>query len=213
MIRIVVLLIFLSVGSAFSQTPAKPILSDEFERTPCELLKAHLDYLYKSLSDHPTSTAYVVIFGDPNDMRANVFYEGMIAGYLRQRKLDPDRVNFVHSSYREKLAFQIWLVPTGVKKPDIPVVEWSYKMPKTAKPYKFTWLDDFDDMCPDVDGVELFSLFLKANPEARGNIVIRDVTEKARRRLLRNTLTELSRKYGIPVVGCEFFMLVPDPMA
>lgn len=197
MIRIIVLCIFLLAGSAFPQPTAGPTLLDEFERTPCDEFKARLDFLNINLSGHPTSTVYIVIFGEQDDMRANVFYEGMIVGYLRQRQLDPDRVRFIHSSYKKKLTFQMWLVPSGVEKPSFPTVDWSYKMPPTMKAYKFTWLNEYDDICPDVDGVGLYSQFLEANPQARGNIVIRDVTDKARRRLSRSTLTELSRRYGI----------------
>lgn len=196
MIRIIVLSLFLLGGSAFPQ-PTVPTLLDEFERTPCDEFKARLDFLSNNLSAHSSSTVYVVIFGQQDDIRANVFYEGMIVGYLKQRKLDADRVRFIHSSYKKKLTFQIWLVPSGVESPAFPIVEWSYKMPKTMTPYKFTWLNEYDDICPEVDGIGLYSEFLKANPEARGNIVIRDVTDRARRRLSRRTLTELSKKYGI----------------
>ena len=74
--------------SALAQEKPKAILIDEFERGPCGYLFAHLDYLSNQLSSHADSQVYVVIFGQTNKMRANVFYEAMIASYLRRRKFD-----------------------------------------------------------------------------------------------------------------------------
>jgi hypothetical protein len=196
---------------SLGQENPKASLIVEFERTPCDNFRGYLDFLGNKLTEHPDSTAHIFIFGESGNMRANVFYEGMIQGYLRQREFSTDRVRFVHTRFEKRLKFQVWLAQPGEEAPGLPVVDWSYKTSAGEKPYKFTWLNEYDDICPEVAGVELYAAFLKANPHASGNIVIRDTTNAKIRKLSQIATDELIRIHRVPRRQLRFFFVKKQP--
>jgi hypothetical protein len=197
--------------AGLAQAEPKAELIDEFERTPCDDFRARLDLFSIHLKAQPTSKGYVVVFGEANDMHRNVLYEGMIEGYFRQWKIDLNRIRFVHSGFKEKLTFQFWVVPLGAEPPPFSVVEWSFKVSETEKAYLFTWEQNYDDICPEVDGVKLFVQFLRANPNSHGNIVIRNKTYKEIRRKTRVVLAELTQKFRIPRIQLRIFTVRETP--
>ncbi len=205
-----VIVLFLAV-SVFAQEKPNAVLVDEFERLPCNDFKGRLDNFYNGFSAEPNSKGYIVLFAETGAMRTNVFYEGMIKGYFTRRKLDLDRLMFVRSSFLPKLTIQLWSVPEGTTPPAFPISEWSYKMAKNENAYKFTWQNDYDDMCPDVDGVKLYADFLKANPMVNGNIVIRDRTSKAIRKKEGSVIKELTGKYRISRNQLRLFRVIGTP--
>ena len=209
MMKIALITILTLSSVAFGQS--NPVLVDESDRVPCDHFLAKLDGFLHQLSANPHTTGQIVVFGQNDDMRANVFYEEMMRSYFKQRKFDLGQVHFVRSSFRSKLAFEFWLVPSGAVFPDMPRIEWSYKFSPNEKPYKFTWEDNYDDICPEVDGVKLYIDFLRANPTSRGNIVIRQRTLRRLYQKTKQVILDLTKTYGISRSRLRIFQVRETP--
>ena len=200
--------------SAEAQKSPEAKLVDEFGPLPCGDLSARLGYFDHQLRQQPESAGYVIMFGDRDDIRANMFREGLIKGYFNKHGVVLNRLRFIPSDLGNELRTQFWLVPVGSDPPVVRITEWSNKLAPNAKPFKFAWLNDFDDICPPVDEVRLFADLLKANPFARGNIVIRDTSRRAITKLKRDTLKSLVEEHGILSKQLRFFPVqkMPDGM-
>ena len=112
-----------------------------------------------------------------------------------------------------KLLFAILLVfvltkTTWADEPSVTASEWSYSIRAGSKPYMFTFENVYDEICPEIDGVRLFSEFLKANPQSKGNIIIRDTSSKRMRRKQEQVVSELTKKYRVPLRQLRIYLRI-----
>lgn len=186
-LHLIALLIFAGCNGVIAQTETEPILFDEHSNLPCDESLAHLDHFYAELQNHPNSTGFILITNKPENRRNTAFRQAMIEGYTRFRNFDPARFKIVRANSGEEMRVQFWRVPAGAIEPPVQDIDMSYLIPRTAKPFIFTFDDTWDDpICPGISGQSILIEFLKQNPRARINIVSRDVSANvARRRVLR----------------------------
>ncbi len=106
----------------------------------------------------------------------------------------------------ENLTVQFWIVPAGADKPEYIEGNWSYEL-EVKKSFIFQRTYLMDDICPSFPNVKLYSEFLRANQNLRGNIVIYEENLEKFRQKQKELLNELVKEYKIPHSGIKFFFV------
>ncbi len=102
----------------FSQEKPKADLFSEFGKFCSEEFSAHLDAYINELSNNPTSTGYIVFYGEKSIPEAKNQHYSNAAKYLsRFRKFDLSRFVFLRGENREAMLTQFWVVPVGANPP------------------------------------------------------------------------------------------------
>lgn len=195
-IFIVFIIVFTSIQICVGQEKTQAILLDEFGDIGCEEFWARLDALFSEVVKDSQSHGYILINGKENNLLKYLAYESMAYGIINFRNFDKGQIKVVRGTLNEGKNIQLWKVPFGAKSPDFIESDWSYKLSKSTKPFIFsayTW----GGICPTTSYVKLFSDFLKANPNARGHLVIRDKTSKNFRVEKQKVLDDLVNQYKI----------------
>jgi hypothetical protein len=111
-------LLLLVFQLSLAQGNPKREVETEFHGCDFELL--HLDNLFLALQDNPAMRAHVIVYAPRVGSRANTasaFGARMKKYLVVSRKLDGDRLTVVDGGFREKLSYEIWLVPEGAETP------------------------------------------------------------------------------------------------
>ena len=167
-------------------------------RPNCETEKLFLQYFRSELEKDPNANGIVVIKGAASELRGNFIFESSVRNFLQMIGADPTRYEVVQSGSSLDTSWEMWIVPAGADPPPIESLDWSYKIDKNAKPFRFTWENGFaDDICPPVDDIAIFAKVLRANPQARANLVIRGTKASAIEKIKRRVLTNLIRNHGV----------------
>lgn len=126
------LLTLLITSISFAQSTAESVSEDNTKNSTeidefgilgeCEL-GARLDNLFLKLQENPAATGYVIIYQGKNVLPAN--YGARLAERIKYRirnqilfrNQDPSRFVFISGGFREELATELWLVPSGADEP------------------------------------------------------------------------------------------------
>lgn len=195
----ILLPLLLGFGVA-AQTRPSSVLIDEWQNGNCEIIWARLDILAVQMNADPTATGTVSISGATNDIRDNLYYEAMIVGYFADRRMS-DRVNIIRTSLEAKRQFRLWLTPANAEPPIVHSADWPLEYPENAKPFIFTYGENYMvtvSVCLYVDEVALLAKVLKANPNARTNVVLKVGSDKEFVRRKRKMIEGLTTDYAIP---------------
>lgn len=190
---------------ATSQPVPITILVDEHGEIPCDDTLGRIDVFFSELRNNPTNSGLVVISGMPENKHRILFRQTIIQHQIQWRQFDASRIRFLRSR-SEETKVQFWRIPPGADTPDIKDLDMSYTIPRTVQPFLMgeeTKLGD--QICPEVDDGEIFAKFLKENPSARGNIVVRDNSPGQARGKASAFVRRFSRKYGISPVRLRSF--------
>lgn len=180
----------------YGQESPQPILVDEHGATPCDDSLARLDAFFADLSDNPNSTGLITITNAPDKRRDSVFRQEWVKLYTRYRGFDPSRIKIVRIVDDGDMRVSFWRIPSGAREPSIKV-DASYEIPETMKPFLFAQKYPFGDpICPEIDAGLTFARFLKANPSASANVVVR-AKSLARARVKGSLMVNRLVTYGI----------------
>jgi len=189
--------LLLALGaSAKSQKPPKAILIDEFPRLHCEDVIARQDNLFVEVQTTPNSVGYAIIFADNENRTHARRTESMFHGHTQFRRFDDARFKVIRAVGAEGLRVQLWIIPRGTPVPEFQPTEWDFKIDPPRKPSKFNASEYDEGPCPIGSQFQLYSDYLKANPDTRGHIVIWARTSaqfhKEKERIHRDFLTKYS---------------------
>ncbi|MEO7658825.1 MAG: hypothetical protein ABIV48_04360 [Pyrinomonadaceae bacterium] len=173
----IILFWFVVTGTPALHGQAKPILVDELGGLDCEGLWSRLDGFAAEMSKFPNSMALIEIAGKRGDLPHHDFYwDGMIRGYFRLRRIPSDRWRVHRTKLGEKRRAAFWLIPPGASAPEIDAVEWSFAYPSDTKPFILTHGESYsvtgNGTCLDVDEFDLLAKALEANLRASVNVVL-----------------------------------------
>ena len=202
-----ILIVLFALQICFGQEKPKAELVDEFGKINCEELQARTDGFYQNgLRSNPSSTGYIVIFGNKNNSLEKYLLEVRFKSAVISQKYEFNRVVFVRGKNNDSTHGQFWLVPAGAEKPNFDEENWDYSLPELNKAVKFherNW-ENFDNICPSNRNFseELYAKLLLGNPGFRGNIVI---NENSSKNLKKELLKTFVNKYKIPLNRLKFF--------
>lgn len=187
------LLTFFQVPVA-QETPGA-LLVDRLSWSDCEATKLRLVNFALQLS--PDSKGFIVIYGKKAETYRNPLFEELLTEVIDFWKIDRDRFTFVHGEDKEDFLAEFWEVPAGAEKPAYIEGNWNYAV-NTKKPFMFN--QDYQGMsgiCEPTLRPELFSKFLSANPNLRGNIVIYETSVNKFRNAEKRLLNKLIREHKV----------------
>lgn len=182
----VLIILFASFQICFAQEDSKAILLNELGlKGGCEYFWSSLDVLLVDLLNEPNSIGYVVIKGNKNNILQTIIHKEWIAEHIKLRKLDPklkdldsNRIIAVKGEDSTEFKIQIWKVPHNAEKPFKFKTDFDYSL-SVKKPFVLYDINfDPGGLCPYFNPVKVFTEFLAANPELRGNVVIHEKTKK-----------------------------------
>ncbi|MEP6703973.1 MAG: hypothetical protein ABJB34_04135 [Acidobacteriota bacterium] len=111
----------------------RPYLIDEYGRLPSSDIRGRLDAFLVSLSETPSLTGYILIYGDRSLPGSPDSIEKLLRNHFMFRNFDMRRIVIVKAGYRETFKTQLWLLPPGVSAPAArPSVDASFVPPKTT---------------------------------------------------------------------------------
>lgn len=161
----------------------------QLKNNNCEERQAMMDVFFVELNNEPSAMGYIFSFGSP---RAVARVEKQMRANLKWRKYDESRITFVNGGGRSKKpTVEFWIVPAGAEAPkpvlpdeneaDFDTGENNTKAeidPKKPFVHSREYYDGGSCVGedPEID-LEGYAEYLKANPKARGNIVILMMTK------------------------------------
>ncbi len=185
---------------------------DEFDHLPCDDWMGRIDRSLSDAIERPEMTLFVVSSVNPKQKYEGVITQRSMENYIRMRRFPKDRIKFVRTKSDQSLSFQIWLVPQDTNLSNFGAVDESLLLPDGIKPFLLLEEEEIEDpICPGINKQAMFADFLKANPESRGNIVIRQKSHNEASRLKNNQLKILTTTYKVPKERLRFFLVDPDP--
>jgi hypothetical protein len=187
-----------------AQSYASAVLIDEFEVFPCSEFRFSMDNFMTELLKEPGSEGYILNSGPRQNLASIVWREELQKTQIEMRRFPISRITFDRSIASEKVVTQLWKIPQhGIR----PVVSGQIKSLALDKTKPFFLIEDSfynDSECPDVNHTKVFARFLKANPQARGNLVIFGTSTRelaSREREVRSTL----KAEGISPTRVKYF--------
>ena len=223
LLSVVFVCVSVFAGAVVAQEVPKAVLVDDHGATNCCDLRGRMDIFFSELMRDPAARGLVVLSTKAGNGVRSANRESMILTHAAFRGFPADRFDILRAvSGDDELRVRYWIVPQGAERPEVEGVEADYALPAAAKPFMLTATYLTDDLCPGIDDAEVFAKFLKDDPEARGNIVVRERTlgraAAEGRRLIRKfaelgvagtrlrvfTETRRANGYDVPVVEYWF---------
>lgn len=204
-IYLIAMMLFASGVGANGQDPPKAVLVDEFGKLECEDLIARQDNLFHELNQNPNYIGYAIISSDETTFRQARYTEAMFDGQTEFRRFDDFRFRVLRATGLNGLKVQLRVVPAGANIPQIIDKGWDFKIKAGSKPYRFNVSEYDKGPCPVGSQFKLYSATLKANPSAKGHIVVwarirsQFLNEKAR------VQRDLVKKYGVNPSQIKYF--------
>ena len=179
------------------QVPVEAILVDQYSYSPgCDDFIGRLDVFLGELRNHPDSTGVIVLRNKPSLRHRTRILEATIESWLDYREFDRRRIEFIRADGDEH-SRSFWRVPPGAPKPSVERGFLGSQM-VNKKPFLLTEESRFGThICPEIDRLKIFAGFLKDNPTARGNIVVRDGSQSVARRRAASIVRKLQSIHGI----------------
>lgn len=171
------LILFSAFQICFSQNADKIQPFDETEETNCCNFSGKMSNILEAIRSDSSKTAYIVIYGDKNNLRKNLYYEFLVKGNIKLRRLDENRIKFIRGKESEKFLVQFWLVPKDTAIEFDESTSWNFSFPIEKL---FNFAEEFSDAigCGVAGFEDAFLQILKANPNLRGNLVIEAKSRK-----------------------------------
>lgn len=199
-VNLIAILFCVFVAGGFVQGQTKSSLIDEFQNPSCEDIWARLDGFLIQLNNNPDAKGTIAISGKSNDLRDDLYYDAMIRGYFLKRKVPASRWKIVRTPLERDRQVKFWLTAPGSMPPEIQVAEWSLEYSPEVKPFIFTWGENYMvevTVCLYVDELALLARVLKANPEAKTNVVLKVRSRYEFTRRKRRSIAALVNDYSI----------------
>lgn len=210
-------------GAVFGQEGPRAVLVDDHGVTNCCDLRGRMDIFFSELMRDPAARGLVVLSTKAGNGVRAANRESMILTHAAFRGFPADRFDILRAvSDDDELRVRYWIVPPGAERPEVEGVEADYALPAAAKPFMLTATYRDDGLCPGINDAEVFAKFMKDNPGARGNIVVRERTLRRAaaegRRVMREftelgvagtrlrvfTETRRANEYDVPMVEYWF---------
>jgi len=122
----------------------------------------------------------------------------MIKAHLAWRNWNQEAPAYARADKEGEELVQLWLLPPGASMPEIDRRIESFPIYESVRePFMMGYETNIGGICPEIDDQRIFAGFLKANPSARGNIVIRNNSETNRQRRAAKILKKFTITYGI----------------
>ncbi len=115
--------------------PVEPRRFDDFSSVAFDDDKARLDNFAIELQRNPGGVGHVIVYGGRRDRagHADMLGERTRNYLVNTRGIDAERVQIVNGGYRERAAYELWLVPQGATVPQPkPTVSPDQVRPVTA---------------------------------------------------------------------------------
>ncbi|HVF86704.1 MAG TPA: hypothetical protein VM866_03900 [Pyrinomonadaceae bacterium] len=105
--------------SVIPPPPVEPRRFDEFPSVAFDDDKARLDNFAIELQRNPGAVGHVIVYGGGRDRagHADMLGERTHNYLVNTRGIDAGRVQIVNGGYRERAAYELWLVPQGAMPP------------------------------------------------------------------------------------------------
>jgi hypothetical protein len=193
-----ILLLALDLG-ANSQVPQEAVLVDEYSYSPpCDDFLGRLDAYLGELRNHPDWTGVVVLRNTPSKRHWSAILQATIESWLDFREFDRRQIEYIRADGNEHVR-QFWRLPKGARKPSVERIISGFQMSDAVtKPFLLTEETKFGpQICPAIDEFAIFAGFLKDNPTARGNIVVRDDSPSVARRNAARIIRKLEKDHAI----------------
>jgi len=200
----------LGLQEAVPQARHEPVLVDEFSRLPCDDFIYRIDSFFQELSSDPNSKGIVMNRGET---KTQLLREEMIRSHTDYRNFDKGRLSYIRTPASPSMKTQLWRVPPGSASPiSASEVDPGYVI---SEPRPLLFLRHYPDgegevACPEINSRRLFGLVLAANPQSRGNIVIRGRSWREARDEQGRTLRYLVRTSKIERKRIRFFLRRPS---
>jgi hypothetical protein len=208
--KIIVATLFLFSAALFCLAQEKPqaVLINEWEKIHCDQFGGIVDNFLYTVHQAPDSAGYAVIYSRENLSDWSRRYVNQISDAVAARKIDPSRIKIVRVKKDVEIEIKFWKVPAGAEPLVIEGSHWPGALPSSQKPFVFTTSSDWDGgVCYDfAPGV--YADFLKANPTARGHVVVYD-TDAAKARKEAAGKLKLLSEYDIPPSRLRVFYAKP----
>lgn len=208
MLKVLLLLVIFSSCFVHGQDDVARLI-DRYERIPCSDFRGRTDSFIAEIASHPTATGYVALSASGDNL--TVFRRRkMIEEQLALRNLDKNRVVFVRRKELQPLQVELWVATAGVKLPfDFDQV-WSYTLAPRTRPFVLVSGGFDESECPPARDPEFVAQFLKANPRARSNIVIRCNKRNCFREMRKRFIEVLVVQNGVSGRRLKFFHTPSD---
>lgn len=148
----------------------------------------------------PPSKGVVIIQNDPSKRHRSVVVQELIEAHFRWRGWKQEKLDYVRGDKEGDELVQLWRLPPGSTKPEIDQQVESFPMDERVRqPFMMVYETKFGgaQICPEIDGQRIFANFLRANPSARANIVVRDSSNVKALRKGTKIIRSLETQYGI----------------
>lgn len=103
---------------SLAKVDAKKLIETEFYGCDFELL--HLDQLLMELQNQPRVRGYIIVYAPSVGSKSDtaLAYAARMRRYLVvARELEAERVTVVDGGFREKLSYEMWVIPEGAGLP------------------------------------------------------------------------------------------------
>ena len=192
--------LLLGIGlTAYGQVVQEPILVDEYSYlAPCDDLLGRLDGYLSELRLYPDQPGVIVLRNTPTNRPRSAILQALIESWLDYREFDRRRIAFVRADANQQ-SREFWRIPAGARNPLVErVIPGFQVIDAVTEPFLLTTQPRFGPhICPAIDNFGIFAQFLKDNPAARGNVVVRDASPSIARRKAARILRKLRSTHGI----------------
>jgi len=182
----------------FGQEKPTAILFSRMGRSNCEDVGVRTSAFGFQLKDASNAQGFIVIYGKKGESYRNLRFEQFIKDVIDLMTFDRVRFTFVHGEERENLELEFWIVPTGAENPVYTEGNWNYEL-EVKKAFLFH--ENYSGpvgVCEPNSSPELYSKFLVANPNLRGNVVIYETSRGKFRQTEKRLLSELVDDNKVP---------------
>ncbi len=195
---------------ADGQSQPKPVLVDEYSYRPaCDDFLGRLDGFLSELRDHPESTGVIVLRNTPSERSLGATLSAIIEAWMDFRTFNRGRIEIVRAD-ADEASRQFWRIPPGAPKPSVERLVSGFQMSDLVTEPFLLADESRVHICPEIDDLRIFAGFLRDNPTARGNIVVRDRSASMARKNATRILKKLASTYGISRRRLRVFVTNPQ---
>jgi hypothetical protein len=161
------------LSSTVAAQDVKPILVDRFDRVSCSDIRARLDQFMIELSKDGDARGFVTLNDDDGTFTEVVRRRALFENHFKVRDFDMERIYFVRKSGLPEFGVELWKVPEAGNLAFSYTSDWNYGVSKRKKPFIVYERGFNESECLFPSGAGILADYLSANPDSRGNVVIR----------------------------------------
>ncbi|QQS41218.1 MAG: hypothetical protein IPM63_17945 [Acidobacteriota bacterium] len=175
-------------------------LVDEFGDLQCGDLIVRIEIYVRELAKDKEAPGFVQTFASKEDFLYSLHIESVILGVIESLEsdsdihVDPEQIEFSFGGYEESGRTRLWIMPKGTESTADDRKPLSLKLAEGTKPFKFRSTKRIPGGWGCIYGGidQQFTKLLKANPQAKGNLVIADKNQEAFQKKKIDMLSALS---------------------